>query len=820
MYIFSFCSLDSAVIFHTINADDIETVQNFIRTTLHEILQLKYDKSKATHDENFNTKFFGKYAKNPSQFVFSRTDIAIIHLLSEYVGSVIDDFGLENGLNHFRYRFEFAPKLLKEYFDHEEEIQSTNISKDFEALKEPNAAMKTQTHEFLNKLTAAADRNATRKKPGFRHDDDICKFATYLRLLSGPLAYQTLHSNIPLALPSLSSVNRYISKKQSKLIEGHLRVAELSQYLEQRNLPRVVVLQEDATRINGKVNYHSKTNQLLGFVLPLDNNGMPIPHSFPARNFDEIYEYFSRNTPSAHFVNVIMAQPLANAPAFCLMLFSSNAQYTAEDVANRWRFITKKLAKADIHVLVSSTDSDPKYNSAMRKCSRLGFRSKIFHDFDWFSMDTYDKFDGIQLHFIQDSIHIATKLRNLILKTLKNIRKLPFGPKSYIQIQHLTRILQQCPKDLHRLTETVLNPIDRMNFESVLRICDDMVLRLLASDVPDSGATIQFLRMIRDIIESFTDIHLTPLQRIYKIWCSVFVLRIWRNYIESSKRLTLEKNFLSNNCYTCIEINAHSLVLIMLNLQRNGQSHLFIPNLFESQACESIFRQIRSLVSVFCTVTNGSVRDIIDRINRIELQSEIIVSSEFKFPRLKKEYVSDEILHELPSKEQIISQIEHAKDDAIKIALRFKLIKDSQISGYSFKCKLAPLALKPKPKSDDFLESTVENEPLQESSINKRLIQPERLMLKNYADDFVDETIPENSPFVEISGCRNRKVVKKCSLVWMLRNEANKLSSDRLRRVMQKSSKRNKSKTTKPHFNEIISSKRFISCLSKKKKKP
>lgn len=82
-------------------------------------------------------------------------------------------------------------------------------------------------------------------------------------------------------------------------------------------MPRVVVLSEDEARISNRVQYDAKSNEILGFVLPTDEKGMPIPHSYPARNFGEICNHFSMKGNYAHYVNVIMAQPLAKVPAFC-----------------------------------------------------------------------------------------------------------------------------------------------------------------------------------------------------------------------------------------------------------------------------------------------------------------------------------------------------------------------------------------------------------------------------------------------------------------------------------------------------------------------
>lgn len=80
----------------------------------------------------------------------------------------------------------------------------------------------------------------------------------------------------------------------------------------------------------------------------------------------------------ASFLNVIMAQPLNGAPPFCLLLYGSDNRYTANDVKKRWKYVTAELNKLGISVLTIASDSDPKYNSAMRALSTIGSENERF----------------------------------------------------------------------------------------------------------------------------------------------------------------------------------------------------------------------------------------------------------------------------------------------------------------------------------------------------------------------------------------------------------------------------------------------------------
>lgn len=255
------------------------------------------------------------------------------------------------GLSHFKSTENIKDSLEKisgSYYQAQNSVKLTQ-----------NDVCQSHTHYVLDRLTSIANKNSSRVEAGYRFDDDIKDFAAYFRMLGGRSAYQTIHRNLELALPSLSSIDRYVRQADDKLVEGELRCAALLEYLKRRKLPLIVSLSEDATRIDGRPQYDNKSNQILGFILSLDQHGMPISNAFPARNAEEIKKHFSTQK-TANFITVVMAQPLAESPPFCLLLFASDTKFTAEIVVKRWNFISNELKKLGIEALTFSSDSDPR----------------------------------------------------------------------------------------------------------------------------------------------------------------------------------------------------------------------------------------------------------------------------------------------------------------------------------------------------------------------------------------------------------------------------------------------------------------------------
>lgn len=502
----------------------IQLVENYIRNKLINTL------IKNQIDTNDYIHFLGHdYIDKADEFEFNIGEQILLKEIVEYVNTVIScQKEITQGLQIFNPDDELNCEIQKFYTDQMQLTISAHKNDKF-------STQSSLTHSVLYKLLETADRNITKAKGGYRYTEEIKSFATYIRMLAGRYSYTDLQKNFELCLPSIVSVNRYIYKSNCRVMEGILRCNELLLYLKERKLPLVVNLSEDATRIIGRVQYDIHTNQIVGFVPPISkSNGLPIPFSFKARNTEEIVNHFINGTTPASFVNVIMAQPVTtkNVPSFCLLIFGSDNKYTSEDVSNRWDFIVAELIKINIKVLSVSSDSDPKYNSAMRKNSLIGLNAS--NNINWFSCAA--KFDlQAKPLYIQDTVHIATKLRNFFLKTHNNLKLLPFGDKNFIKIEHLEKLLIFFSKDKHNLCEYTLNPTDRQNFESVLRMCDQRVIDLLRENIVGSTATIKFLEMIRDVITSYMDISLSPLARVNKLWYTTFMIRFWRHYVLKKK---------------------------------------------------------------------------------------------------------------------------------------------------------------------------------------------------------------------------------------------------------------------------------------------
>lgn len=677
---------------------------------------------------------------------------------------------------------------------------------------------KPQINVLLNKLMDISIKNSHICPNRNSYDVIIVRFAVLVYYMGGRMMYEILHANLRNALPSISTINRFIEKSRTKTEEADFDFDGLLQFLEERNLPKIVCISEDGTRITGKIEYDSKSNKVVGFVLPL-NNGLPQRDTFVATSEVAIRSFFE-NYQKSNYAYVILAQPLAEAPFFCLSLYGTDNRFSHQDVLNRWSFLKYKCQEKGITIAGFSADGDTRLLKAMRINTSLPTQKNV--DWPWFQADLSD---GEEV-YIQDTTHIITKLRTRLLK--KGI-VLPLGNYE-VAAEHLYQLLSQFAKDKHLLTTSDLNAEDKMNFSAAERICSEAVTAHL-DNIPGSFGTASYLKMMRFVLASFLDNELSLPSRLYYMWYAVFFLRIWRSWIKQHKSYNTRENFLSDNCYLCIELNAHGLIKLINQMKENKlDPKMFNICNFSSQPCEQLFRAARSMTTTNSTMINFSIQDLLRRIDRIKTINSFLFDLDlardgiFEFPREQRKKtryaahrsVSNEEVRDLnitniveTALRDVLAQMKTlgvevrdsdawekngipligTKNTEKEVASHQILISEDdlekEIDNLYCSSSLVPetntQVLKSIFDSDESAENCAEKECQDLDTDNNA---PSDICLKDYSK--LASEVDVNSPYLKISVNNKVKVIKKSSFCWLLDEKNGKVSTDRLRRFFVK----------------------------------
>jgi len=88
----------------------------------------------------------------------------------------------------------------------------------------------------------------------------------------------------------------------------------------------------------------------------------------------------------------------------------------------------------------------------------------------------------------------------------------------------------------------------------------------------------------------------------------------------STSRNTKQNLFITKTAYLSVEINAHNLLYaILLVKQKHLPKEALNVYLFNSQSCESMFRNARSLSGTFSTIINFTVADFLRRSQKLSI---------------------------------------------------------------------------------------------------------------------------------------------------------------------------------------------------------
>lgn len=228
-----------------------------------------------------------------------------------------------------------------------------------------------------------------------------------------------------------------------------------------------------------------------------------------------------------------------------------------------------------------------------------------------------------------------------------------------IDVSYFDRLIKNLPFEKHGLTESDLINRDKMSARFAHKISSEKVEKAFESLSKEETIGMRlYLKIMRWQYEAFWNLNLTPIERLHKMSFVTFVVRIWRKYVCS------KKNFLSYNTYTCIDINFHNLICVMMRMREESLDNYFFPFMMHSQHCESFFRCVRSFSGNQSTRINFSVFELFQRMRHIvcsQRNQTTLSRLGLKFSRSNKYEKLTDIRYTLPSNAEIFSCIKDAQ---------------------------------------------------------------------------------------------------------------------------------------------------------------
>lgn len=260
----------------------------------------------------------------------------------------------------------------------------------------------------------------------------------------------------------------------------------------------------------------------------------------------------------------------------------------------------------------------------------------------------------------QDSLHILKKMKTSLYDECDLLQ---IGP-NFASLAHLVIIFKEFDKIEHNLTLADIDPSDSMNYTCLEKITDNKVITLLGT-IQKSEGTVMFLNIMKSIKKAYVDETTSVLDRLFHATWSLHFLRLWKTWLLQNRIQMC--HFITKNAYEGIELN---YVFLMKLLVLNKAHSIFYLN---SQIVENFFRKLRSLCGVEDLVVNSSVKGVLSRIQRIQIEEMIIndLCKDYKFPRQKVYNVNIDDVEFYPSNEEV--------ENTIKRGIEFAELKCQEI---------------------------------------------------------------------------------------------------------------------------------------------
>lgn len=692
--------------------------------------------------------------------------------------------------------------------------------------------------QFINNIAS----NKKKSKNNYRYSELVQSFAQALYIMGGRNTYEFIRLNLAGSVPSITSIDSSIAKAGGKILEGEFRFDALRQ-LQASTGYQLAVCSEDCTGVIRKIVYSASCNTFVGLSTPLDH-GIPVSRYFQTDSYDQLKMWFEKNDKSTllnvHMLELLDVSRPTSSP-FLLAAYGITSQFNSIDILRRWLWIYDHCRLSNIRILVFATDCDAKYLRAMRLATEFfaklpnmpvsqrsdALEVKLPKEWSsWFFMRTR------QLFFcFQDPVHLCTKIRN---RLLSQSTSLTIG-EGQVSIDVLFDLIDNQSKLNHGLVKTDVNPKDRQNFSSCVKISNIDVLFAL-EDVRDSYATQVYLRLIRSVILAYIERSTSIMDRIYYSWMTVFICRLWWSWLQLTdlNRISTDNSdntknsfFITRAAHHSIEINAHTLLAVVLLVYQHDlpESALTISS-FHSQTCENIFRLTRSMSGTFATNVNFTVNQFLKRAGKlsalqdIERQNEHDESeSSLKFPKHHKRHhkktalLTDrlQVSTNIITHNTIEQTIFRAFDDAFDMLSVLGIdgtLKKAHKSTLNDVSKFVRVQIERKSHTIDYSENWNGYSDDESDSELENVLDEYDGNTESSSEDETEELLPNSSRkpsqfkgvriFDEISTSKmnsyfrvknngNEKFMHKQTACWLLTDSKLTLSSDRCQRVQQSS---------------------------------
>ena len=496
----------------------------------------------------------------------------------------------------------------------------------------------------LKGLLEAVGRNLHVEKKGKRYPAPLQTFFEVILMWGGPRLANFVAMNV--FGPEVHSIFRWRKQKAINLTPGiseenFITLKQLYEDARKRgDIPKVpVILAEDETAITAHIEYNQAQDTLVGFCGEKDDKHI-CKEDFNVKVGDGENGY--RNITKAFKDNkigtlarAVILNPLHPAlPKIPILVHPTCNTFDAAFIQRQWKELQRLY---DVHLCETlgplvgqASDGDARRRTLMVSTATStegkfqpipredGF---IYTCFKVVAEDGSYTLNGL---FDQDFVHNHKKLINHLFHASRVMQMGEFT----IHGNHLTLVHQLFTFNEHGLLQEDILRTDRQNWRSAQRVCFLKVQHCMQEIIdgsangrlPDSSVkgTLVFLKVVWLYVEIFCSKIASLRDRIKNAATVSHFLAVWRGTILQTNGQTIQKNFLSTQTYTDIQLSCHFAVSLICFMRDEFPALDCFLDLVGTDIVESYWSKNGQWVGNRHTYTYGRLKNNLAHMVRLE----------------------------------------------------------------------------------------------------------------------------------------------------------------------------------------------------------
>ncbi|POG77253.1 hypothetical protein GLOIN_2v1747656 [Rhizophagus irregularis DAOM 181602=DAOM 197198] len=481
--------------------------------------------------------------------------------------------------------------------------------------------------EIMTQVASKKEKN--KGKQNLKYSEEFKNFLIVLGTFS-PHALNLFRQNLEGL--TIQNIRRLRSNSEDILTDPTLcfeNVARFKRFLDSIGYDGPIAAMSDNTKLKPRLRYSSQMGCIIGSTFSVNETSIKTYNDIPL-----VINKIKENNSIAKYVRVYILQvPLPKFPPVIIALLPNNGSDKTESIVNIHKLLLDFAQELGLHIISIGSDGAQVEFNAQTQIQQIKTSDRLRFNYTPYNIDfSCPIFPNIgPIVRIQDPKHAKKTGHNA---AMSGARALTFG-HSTIGFNHFTKLLSHLQSPMYK---SDVYKLDRQDDGAAYRtFCPKNLACCLDSNnkiKSEFKGTFIYLFIIGELVDSYLNRNISPLERIRMAMTSYFFLRIWRFHINTLARkypefISVSQNFIASQTFAIMTSLAESIVLLVKAHRDYYSQYPLIPWIHGSEACEHFFGAARQINADF------DFAELLEMVPKIGHYTKALNSKELSFNKEK-----------------------------------------------------------------------------------------------------------------------------------------------------------------------------------------